>query len=123
MANKPLLRTTMDWVEASPQHDNREYALRKPGEVPTFCFATYMILNVHPDARLVWCKDSGLCRGMGWPVGTEWANKIELPGGEVVDIWEYARGLGDLTWHEAGDLFTGQNTKDSLRRRVDTLTS
>lgn len=55
MLNKPLLKTTLELCETSAEHSNEYYARRVVGQPAseTYCYATFLILNVHPDAEIV----------------------------------------------------------------------
>lgn len=121
MPNKPLLRTTMDLVEAATDHDNRDYAIQYPDGRETFCFATMAILNVYPEARPCWRESAMYCERAELPEGTRYATMVELPDGTERVIEPLAEELLGLDWMTAGNLFHSSNSKADQRKLVDQL--
>lgn len=116
MLNRPLLRTTMAWVEAAPNHDNQWFAFRKKDEpgTETYCFGTFAILIACPEAELVWDLEVD---------GDQFAMKVRFPGGAERHIEDQAAevlGLG----RERGArevFFNACLTKADLRKIVDAV--
>lgn len=116
MINKALLRTTMQLVEEGSMFAQGHYARMKVGQLGSerYCFATLMVLNVHPDASIRW---------FGNPEGADrWAYEIDLADGSrhgISVLADQLAGLADVDHR----LYRAVNTVADLRTMVDTLTA
>lgn len=113
MINKSLLETTLQFAEESGLHDNYWYAQKTEGVSGSerYCFATMMVLNVYPEAEILW--DSALD-------GVWWAARVRLPDGTKRSIPELADELAGLTLGEHG-LYEAHNSTADLRKQVEEL--
>ncbi len=109
--NVPLLRKTMEHIEAHPEEwDQRHWAIQKEECGTAFCFAGTAI-QLSGEKRWQW----------DWhPICNE-ATLHDTVQDCQVSIAETARKLLGLRAHQASDLFEANNTLPELRRQVTRL--
>lgn len=118
MPNGPLLRTTMDYIEAHPEeHFQGEYAVRRScGSAG--CFATNAILIRFPDAVIQWRPTKSIERRRLGADAAEVAAIVEIDG-VLRRIDPLAQEILELNEGQSFNLFYEENSVERLRELVD----